>query len=296
MYDLSGIFPPIATPFENDEIALSRLSFNLKKLKEFNLSGYVVLGSNGENLLLSETEALQIVETAVENIPADRRIIVGAGMESTRGTIAFIKKIAGLGAQIALVITPHYYKSQMKPASIESFYRQVADASPVPILIYNVPKFTGLEVPPETVARLASHENIIGMKDSSGNLTYQSSVFSLLNGEFQLLTGTANTLMPSLIMGAAGGILALANIAPGICVDIFRLVRENKLQQARELQLKVLRLNQLTTGVYGIGGLKFAMETAGFYGGDPRLPLQQPDEKGRREIVAELEKLNLVKK
>jgi len=294
MPELTGIFSPIPTPFENEEVAYHHLLSNLKKWNEFALGGYVLLGSNGENVMLSETEALQVVETAKKYIPEDKLIIVGAGKDSTRQTIDFIKKISAIGGDAVLVITPHYYRGQMKPPAMESFYLRVAEQSPLPVIIYNVPKFTGLQVPVEVLARLGKHPNIIGMKDSSGDLTYQQSVLNLQLPDFQLLTGTANTLLPSLSLGVKGGILALANIAPQICLDIFQAVQAGDFSRARELQLKAVRLNQLTTSVYGLGGLKFALDQIGCYGGRPRHPLTLPDESGRKEILGELKKLGLV--
>ncbi|MEJ2636227.1 MAG: dihydrodipicolinate synthase family protein [Calditrichia bacterium] len=294
MLSLRGIFPPIVTPFEDDEVSFNHLSDNIKKWNEFDLSGYVVLGSNGENVMLSETESLQVIETAVKYVPEGRLVIAGAGQESTRHTIDFIKKAGLTGASAALVIAPHYYKSQMKLPVLESYFREIADDSPIPVIIYNVPKFTGLEMSVDLIAALGEHPNILGMKDSSGNITYQQSILGLGLKNFQLLTGSANTLMPSLLMGAVGGILAFANIAPGLCLKLYRLVNTGKLEEARKIQIKIVKLNQLTTGIYGIGGLKFALDRIGFYGGKPRAPLPLPNEKGRNEILDELKRLNLL--
>ncbi len=294
MPEFTGIFSPIPTPFEGEEVAYHHLLANLKKWNEFTLGGYVLLGSNGESVMLTEAEALQVVETAEKYIPEDKRIIVGAGRESTRQTVDFIKKISAIGGDAVLVIPPHYYRGQMTAEAVEAYYLQVAEQSPLPLIIYNVPKFTGLQVPLEAVARLGEHPNIVGMKDSSGDITYQQEILNLGLPDFQLLTGTANTLLPSLVMGVKGGILALANIAPQVCLDIFRAVQTGDISRARELQLKAVRLNRLTTSVYGIGGLKFALDRIGYYGGPPRHPLLPPDERGRKEILAELRKLGLV--
>ena len=294
MSEFTGIFSPIPTPFEKEEVAYHHLISNLKKWNEFDLGGYVLIGSNGENVMLSRTEALQVVETAEKYIPEGKKIIIGAGRESTRLTVDFIKKISAIGGDAVLVIPPHYYRGQMTPGAVESYYLRVAEQSPLPVIIYNVPRFSGLQVPTEVVARLAEHSNIVGMKDSSGDVTYQQEVLNLRLPDFQLLTGTANTLMPSLMLGVKGGILALANIAPQVCLDILRAVQKGDISLARELQLKAVRLNRLTTSVYGIGGLKFALDHLGYYGGPPRHPLEMPDERGRKEILTELKNLGLV--
>lgn len=290
---LQGIYPPITTPFENQEIAFTHLAENIRRWNEFDLAGYVLLGSNGENVMLSDVESFEIIETAIKYIPEKKEIIIGASRESTWATIDFIKQASHLGGNAALVVSPHYYKSQMNPKVVQNFFLAVADNSPLPIIIYNVPKFTALEMSAESVAILAQHPNIIGMKDSSANITFQQVLMGMNFPEFKLLTGSANTLMPSITVGACGGILALANIAPQICINIYQLTVQNKLAEARNLQQGVIRLNQLTTTEYGIGGLKYAMDQIGLFGGEPRSPLSVPSDEGKREIQQELKKLSL---
>ena len=293
MQQFKGIFPPIITPFEKQQVSFTHLAENIKKWNNYDLAGYVILGSNGENVMLTTSECLEVVETAVKYVPEEKSIIVGAGNESTFKTINFIKQVHQTGGDAVLVVTPHYYKAQLTPPALERYYLEIADNSPLPVIIYHVPKFTGIDLPVNLIARLSEHPQIIGMKDSSGNLTYFQSLIALDLKEFQLLTGDANTLMTSLVMGAMGGILAFANIAPQICIDIFRFFENGDLQAARELQLKIIRLNQLTTAVYGIGGLKFALDQLGYYGGEPRHPLSLPDENGKAEIKNELDGLSL---
>ena len=294
MLKIQGIFPPIITPFVDQAVSYAHLAENIKKWNHYNLGGYVLLGSNGENVMLKESEALQSVETAVKYIPADKQIILGAGSESTRATIEFIRQASRIGGNAALVLSPHYYKDQMKGEVLEAYFSEVAEKSPLPVLLYNVPKFIGLEIPLDTVAKLSEHPNIIGMKDSSGNMTYFQSIIGYKVKKFQLLTGTANTLMLSLLAGACGGILALANIAPQICIDILDSVKNGRLEKARRLQLSVIRLNQLTTAVYGIGGLKYALDQIGMFGGKPRAPLTPPDAPGKKKIIKELKALKLI--
>jgi 4-hydroxy-2-oxoglutarate aldolase len=294
MPDLKGIFPPIVTPFDNQQVSFTHLAENIKKWNNYELNGYVILGSNGENVMLTTSECLEVVETAVKYVPEEKSIIVGAGSESTFKTISFIKQVHQTGGDAVLVVTPHYYKAQLTPAVLERFYLEIAENSPLPVIIYHVPKFTGIDMPVDLIARLSEHPQIIGMKDSSGNLTYFQSLVALNLKEFQLLTGNANTLMTSLVMGAAGGILALANIAPQICIDIYRHIDAGDLKAAQELQLKIIRLNQLTTAKHGIGGLKFALDQLGYFGGEPRHPLSIPDKSGQAEIKNELDGLSLL--
>jgi 4-hydroxy-2-oxoglutarate aldolase len=294
MLRLSGIYPPIVTPFENQEVSFSGLSNNIKKWNKFKLSGYVILGSNGENVMLSEAESLSVIETAIKYIPDDKQIIIGAGLASSKLTIAFMQQVQKIGGDAFLVVSPSYYRDQMTESVLLNYYTELADTSELPIIIYNVPKFTGMNLSVDLIAKLAEHPNIVGLKDSSGNLTYLQSLLALELPDFQLLTGTANTLFPSLVMGAAGGILALANIAPEQCLDVFGLFRQGKLTEARKLQLKLIRLNQLTTNLHGIGGLKFALDQLGYSGGEPRRPLELPDEAARKLILQELKKLSLL--
>jgi 4-hydroxy-2-oxoglutarate aldolase len=182
----------------------------------------------------------------------------------------------------------------MTAEALERHFLEIAEKSSRMLLLYNVPKFTGVEIPIQTVRRVSNHPNILGMKESSGDITYQQSMLAMELENFHILTGTANTLLTSLLMGASGAILALANIAPQFCLDIYQAVRAGNLEEARKLQLKVLRLNQLTTAIHGIGGLKFALDKLGFKGGLPRSPLTEPDEIGKKEILQELKNLNLI--
>jgi 4-hydroxy-2-oxoglutarate aldolase len=205
-----------------------------------------------------------------------------------------MKKVKQIGGDAFLVVSPHYYKDQMTESALLDYYSEIAEDSSLPVIIYNVPKFTGINLSVDLLAKLGEHPNIIGMKDSSGNLTYFQSLLALRLPDFQLVTGTANTLFPSLVMGAVGGILALANIAPQYCLDIYRWYTEGNFEEARDLQLKIIRLNQLTTAVYGIGGLKFALDQLGYYGAEPRRPLALPDAEGRKRITEELKELDLL--
>jgi len=271
--NLSGIFPPIVTPFQKEEIAYNYLMENVEKWNNSGIKGFVVLGSNGENVFLSEEEKIKVAKTVIENAAKDMVIIVGSGCESARETIYLTNKLAGLGAHAALVVTPFYYGSKMNDEALIKYYSMVADKTEIPILLYNVPKFTGVNLSIEALALLSKHPNIIGIKDSSGNVNQLGRYLNKVNNNFSILVGTAGALLGALILGCKGGILALANIAPEKCVEIYQLVQDGKLMEAKELQLRMIPVNHATTTIYGISGLKYAMDLLGYKGGVTRLPL-----------------------
>ena len=280
-----GVLPPVTTPFGPDgSLALEHLAANLTAWHGTGLSGYLLLGSNAETVTLTEEEKLRILETARAHVPRDRLLLAGTGMEGTAATIALTKAAARLGADAALVVTPGYYRTQMRAREIIAHYTAVADASPIPVLIYNVPQFTGVTVEPEVVARLAEHGNIVGMKDSAGNVTTLTEVLRVAPEGFAVFVGSAAVFYAGLALGACGGILALANAAPRACVELYTLAREGKGAEAAALQRRLLPAVQALTTRFGIGGLKHAMDLFGYYGGPPRPPLLPPTEAERAEI------------
>jgi 4-hydroxy-2-oxoglutarate aldolase len=284
MAKLNGIMPPIATPFENGDVALGRLKENLRRWNQTDLSGYLVLGSNGEAVSLNEREKLSVVEASRTMIPSSKIMLVGTGLESTRETSRFTNQVAQMGADYALVITPSYFKASLKPEILYEYFVAVAESSPIGILLYNVPKFTGINMEPELVARLSEHPNIIGIKDSSGNIGQLGEIVYLCQKEFAVFTGSAPVLFPALCVGAVGGILAAANAVPqGFC-QIQLLYAAGKLDQARELQNLLTPLSKAVTLKYGIGGLKVAMDSVGYFGGHPRPPLKRPDQEAEKEL------------
>lgn len=279
-----GVFPPVLTPFRGDEVALDKLAANLRRLDEFPLAGYVVLGSTGEFPLLSETEKERIIATARAEIPRSKLLVAGTGGESTGAAIRLSRRAAELGADAVIIITPSYYKGMMKPPALIRHYRAVADASSVPVILYNFPANTGINLEPDTVARLAEHPNIRGIKDSSGNVPQAAEIMRLTPKTFQVLVGSPIAFLPALLLGAAGGILAVANVAPRECCEIWRLAQAGQWAEAREI---VYRISPLATGIsarYGIGGLKAALDLLGYYGGPTRGPLPIPDGDGIEEI------------
>jgi 4-hydroxy-2-oxoglutarate aldolase len=281
---LQGVYPPVLTPFRGGEVAHDRLASNLARLNAHPLSGYVVLGSTGEFPLLTEGEKERVIATAREHTPGDRRLVAGTGGESTDACIRLTKRAAHLGANAAIVITPSYFKAALKPPILIRHYRAVADASPLPIILYNFPANTGINLEPDTIARLAEHPNIHGIKDSSGNVPQAAETIRLTPKTFHVFVGSPIAFLPALVVGAAGGILAIANIAPAECCEVWRLAQGGQWAEARGL---AFRLGPLATGIgsrYGIGGLKAALDLVGGYGGSPRSPLVTPDPDGVEDI------------
>jgi len=284
---LAGVMPPITTPFQDGALALSKLKKNFQKWNRTGLSGYLVLGSNGEAVYLNERERLRVIEASRDSIPSSKIMMVGTGMESTQETIRFTHQAAKMGADCALVVTPSYFKGSMKPSILYDHFIAVAESSEIGILIYNVPQFTGINLEAEWVARLSEHPNIIGIKDSSGNIGQLSDIVSLSKKGFAVFVGSAPVFYPALCVGAIGGILAVANVVPETCVEIYKFYLHGKMDQAKELQNRLTPLAKAVTTQYGIGGLKMAMDLNGYFGGDPRPPLKRPE----KEVEEKLKKL-----
>ncbi len=272
---LEGVFPPITTPFDdNGCIEYNHLAENIEKWNETDLSGYLVLGSNGESVFLNEDEKLKIVKTSRKSIPQSRKMLVGVGLESTKITIEFTKKVTDSGADVAVVITPHFFKNNMSHETLLKYFLMVADDSPIPVLLYNVPQFTGIDLEVKTVVALSSHENIIGVKDSSGNIEQLSDIIYLTRKEdFSVLTGSDIILYPALCIGATGGIMAIACVLPERCLDILRLYKDGNHEEAKALQIRMVDPTIAVTSKYAIPGLKAAMDLFGYHGGSSRLPL-----------------------
>lgn len=271
---LSGVFPPIPTPFDAEgNVATQALVENLERWNQADLAGYVVLGSNGEAVYLTEEEKLHVWETARQVIPSDRLMIAGTGCESTRQTIALTRQAAQAGADVALLVTPHYFDGRMTPNSLVRHYQAVAEVSPIPVVLYNVPKFTHVDMDAATIARAARHPNIIGVKDSGGNIAKLADIVRLTAPGFQILAGSAGFFFAGLTLGAVGGVLALANVAPQQSMDIYRLFKAGQWEEAAELQRRMIPVNAAVTARFGIAGLKAALDMLGYYGGPVRSPL-----------------------
>ena len=293
--ELTGVYPPITTPFtENGDVDFNAFDKNMAKWNETGLAGFVVFGSNGEYVYLTEQEKLALVKACVGACAQGKKVIVGSGCESTRATIELTNKCAQLGADAALIITPHYYKGKMDRAALREHFFTVANNSEIPILVYNVPKFTGINLDSDFVAELATHPNIVGIKDSSGNVTQLAQLISMTPDDFNVLVGTANVFFPGLMLGVRGGIQALATCCPNECVEIYQLYKEGKYEEAKELQLRMIPVNNAITATFGIAGLKAAMDMLGYIGGFPRRPLLPLKEEDKTKLRGILEKAKLL--
>ena len=298
MKKIEGIFVPTATPFnDKGEIDFGRLAENIGKFGRTGLAGVVALGSNGEFVFLSRKEKTALVKAVREALPKDKMVIAGTGCESLQETIELTKEMGDLGADAALVINPHYYKGAMsKEATLEKFYTAVADASPIPIMLYNMPANSGVNLTATLIVKLSAHPNIAGVKDSGGNIVQISEVLAGAPKDFSVFAGSASFLFATTLLGGVGGTLATANVAPDLCAELYDLSKRREIDKARELQLKILTLNACVTSVYGVSGLKAGMDMVGLYGGLPRPPLQPASDEARAAIRAELEKLGLIGK
>jgi len=291
---ITGIFAPIPTPFVDGGISYDHLAENIAKWDKTGLAGLVVMGSNGEAAYLDEDEKVEMWAFTRKHLSPEKVLIAGTGQESTRATIRLTKKAAQAGAQAALVLSPNYFKANMTPSALERFYMDVADESPIPIFIYNMPGNTGINLSSSLVVKLSSHPNIVGVKDSSGNIVQISETIKGVPEDFSVFAGSASFLLPATVMGAKGGTLATANVVPDLCVEIFELALAGKIGEAREIQMSVLELNALVTAKHGVAGLKAALDMVGYFGGEPRKPMLPASEEAKAEIRKVLEKLGRV--
>jgi 4-hydroxy-2-oxoglutarate aldolase len=283
--EIRGIIPPIPTPFNTEgQVFHEQLQTNLRLWFAAGLHGVVVLGSNGEFVLLTEAEKFAVWEAARSAIPPDRLFIAGAGAESTTATISLVRRAADLGADGAMIVTPHYYRGQMNPASLIHHFRAVADASPIPIILYNVPANTNVDMDAATIIELSRHENIAGIKDSSGNFSKMGQVIQVARPDFAFLAGSGSYLFPALLVGARGGVAALANVAARECVEIFDSCRRGDYTTAREIQSRLQLVNEAVTSRWGVPGLKAALDETDYYGGPPRSPLLPLGETDRAKL------------
>jgi 4-hydroxy-2-oxoglutarate aldolase len=283
--NLRGVSLPFTSPFTaQGDLDISSLLENLKKWSQSPITGLVALGSTGERVHLDHNEYLSVLETARANVSADLNFIVGAGQQSTLATIREVRSAATAGADAVLVITPSFYRSAITQNALLSYYNAVADASPVPVMLYSMPALTGIKIEPQTIARLSEHPNIIGVKDSSNDMDGFSETVNQCPADFAVMTGNGTVLLDALKLGATGAILAVGCAVPNICVEILNLFRSGEVDSAEALQTKLTPFAAAVTSRFGIGGLKVAMELAGYHGGTVRAPLQMPDEEQRDEI------------
>jgi 4-hydroxy-2-oxoglutarate aldolase len=279
----------MVTPFDpSGAIQYDSFERNIEKYVEAGVEGYLVLGSNGESVYLEHSEKLRLIEAARKRIPGSMMLLAGTGVESTQGTITLTKEAAERGADAVLVKNPFYFKSQMTFDVYMAHYTAVADASPVPVIIYNVPVFTGLSIPSKLVIELSKHPNIRGLKDSSGDAKSISEVaWNTDAANFGILAGAAPTLLPAMVAGARGGIIAIACAAPKPALALYRAFTAGDYKRAGALQRIIAPAAGAVTEKYGIAGLKAAMDLEGFESGVPRRPLL-PAKTDQREDLAQI--------
>jgi 4-hydroxy-2-oxoglutarate aldolase len=286
---LHGIFAPLTTPFSTDgKISPEHLRENIARYDRLRLAGYVLNGSTGESVLLRWEEIYRLWETAKGAASPGKILIAGSGAESTAESIEHTNRAASLDFDAALVRTPHFYKPQMKLDALAEFYLRVADAARIPVLVYSVPIFTNLQVDATLIAAVAQHPNIIGMKDSSGDVEGVRKIIAAAPKSFQTLVGSASTLFESLELGACGAILALANAFPELCVEIYEASRAGDASRARTLAQKLIAPAKILGPQYGIPGLKYTLDRLGYYGGPARPPLLPLSASAKLQIDAML--------
>jgi 4-hydroxy-2-oxoglutarate aldolase len=286
MLKLHGIFPPIATPFDhNGDLYKVKVQHNIEKWNLTGLAGYVVCGSTGESVYLTAEEKIQLWEWVAQYAAPEKLLLAGTGVEGVRETIALTNRAAEMGYKAAMVRTPFYYKNLINRTEAQTLYfRAVADAAKIPLMIYNWPQATGVDITTEAVAALSHHPNIIAIKESSGNLEKVMQMIREVKAGFQVLVGSAPTLAPSLGIGAVGAVLAYANAAPYSTISIYEAHRTRETAAAMDWQNRIAPAAQLVTTKYGVPGLKYAMDLNGYYGGIPRLPLTPIGPDAKREI------------
>jgi 4-hydroxy-2-oxoglutarate aldolase len=285
---LNGIFPALATPFDHKgDLYKIKVEHNVNKWNLTGLAGYLVCGSTGETPFLTVEERFQVLEWVAQYAASNKILLAGTSAESVRETVSITNRAAAMGYKAGLVLPPHYFRAIMsKPESQLIFFRAVADQAKMPIMLYNFPQVTGIAFAPETVAALAAHPNIIGMKDSSGDLEGTKQYIAAAPAGFQILTGSSSVVTGSLAAGCVGAILALANAVPYSCISIWEAFRTREFEAAEDWQQRVLAASKLIASNYGIPGLKHAMDLNGYYGGPPRLPLVAVTPAAQSEIAA----------
>lgn len=282
-----GVFPPVTTPFGADgEIDLAHLRENIRRYNETRIAGYVMNGSTSESVLLTWDEIERLWAAAREAAAPGKVMIAGTGAEATAETIRHTKRAAALGYHAALVRTPNYYKPAMTLEAEAAHFLRVADASPIPVLIYSVPVFTGYTVEAPLVAKLAAHPNIAGIKDSSGNLQRMKEIISAAPKSFSALSGSALTMTEAVEAGATGGILAISCIIPDACVELYEAARGGEKERGEQIKKQFINPANALGTKFGIAGIKYAMDRLGYYGGEPRAPLLPIAESARGEIDA----------
>lgn len=291
----AGLYTPLVTPFDSDsEIDEAALRSNAQRYLATRLTGLIVLGSNGEAAQLDDAESDCAIAAVRDVVPRGRPLLAGTGRESTRATIAATRRAAALGVDAAMVRTPSFYKAQMTSETFVRHYREVADASPIPIFLYNVTVYTGVNLLPDAVSALSEHPNVAGIKESGNDTVQLADTLARTNANFVVLAGSAMSYYASLALGAHGAVLALAGLVPDLCADLIDHVRANRHDAARELQRRLMPLARAISTVHGVPGLKAALDLMGYRGGTPRPPLRTVSAEAIARIRLELTTLGLL--
>ncbi|MDD8019833.1 MAG: dihydrodipicolinate synthase family protein [Acidobacteriota bacterium] len=291
---LKGVYAALTTPFVNGEVSTDKFRENIEKFNETGLTGYVILGSTGEAAFLDDEESEALVREAKKSAASGKVIIAGTARESADWTIKFTNRLAEAGAEAALVRPPSYYKAKMNYEALRDFYLKVADKVKIPVILYNIPQNTQIWLPLELVLELSSHQNIIGLKESGGNIAFLGEVIKKVPADFLYFTGSGSVFYSALELGASGAILALANVTPELCVKLYELFRAGQKDEARELQYRLIPLNRAVTETYSIAAVKYALDQRGFFGGPCRSPLLPLDDKAKTTIDFLLQGLKIL--
>lgn len=285
-----GLFLPVTTPFDDRTGELDREAFraNLREWTEGPADGVVVAGSTGEAPLLDEIEILRLTELASSVVPRGRAVVAGTGLESTPGTVRLCEEVARNGADAVLVRPPCYYRDAMTADAVEAHFREVADGSPVPVILYNIPRYVPVELEPDVVGRLARHENVVGIKDSSGDIQNLGALVEACGRRASVLVGAGTLLYGGLEVGARGGVLAVGLLALEACGEILRAWRRDEDERAGALQEQVGSLHRAVVGRHGVPGVKEALDRLGMAGGPVRGPLTPLDESAREHVAGAL--------
>ena len=294
MQKIKGVIPPMITPFkENGDVDYDGFISNVQKWNNDKLAGYLVIGSNSETVYLNEEEKLELIKHTVQNAAPGRFVMAGTGLESTRETIKLTNKAAKLGATSALVLTPFYYNAAMTTKAMINYFTTVADHSDIPVLLYNVSKFTGINLSAEAIATLSKHSNIVGMKDSNGDVPQLATFLRVADPSFQIMTGTYSAWYPALALGITGIVSAMANCCPNEITETMELFDAGKLEESMALYQRMFPVNGAVTGAFGVAGLKFATDYAGYTGGYVRSPMIDSSDEEKVKLTAILEKVGV---
>lgn len=287
---LRGVFAPVTTPFDSvtGDIAPIPWRENLRRWCEQPLDGLVLFGSTGEGALLDEDEKVRLTAFARDVVPAGIPLVVGASAESTRATIREAKRMAEAGADVILTHPPAYFGPYLAPAAMRDYYLAVADGSPVPMLIYHMPKYTKVTLDAGLVGELTRHPNIVGLKDSSGDIKRFAEYTDACEKSCCLFVGNGTLLYTALELGAAGGILAVADFAPALAAEVVRRFRAGDTQGAGRAQEQLTPLHREIVASFGAVGVKTALDQLGWTGGAPRPPLHALGPKDRQKVTAAL--------